>query len=38
MVISNSDRSEGRMGKYSGLDGVNIYAHSETDPALVLFG
>jgi hypothetical protein len=26
------------MGKYSGLEGVNIYPHSETDPVLVLFG
>ncbi|KAL3446055.1 hypothetical protein BJX65DRAFT_134343 [Aspergillus insuetus] len=38
MVISNSERSEGRMGKHNGLEGLTIYAHLDIDPVLVLYG
>ncbi|KAL2839015.1 hypothetical protein BJX68DRAFT_272308 [Aspergillus pseudodeflectus] len=38
MVISNLERSLGVMGKYSGLDGLTIYAHATTDPVLLLYG
>jgi hypothetical protein len=38
MVISNLERSLGVMGKYSGLDDLTIYAHTTTDPVLLLYG